>query len=207
MQVAVSFLGIPNLAEGIKKIDNSTADYIHVDIMDGIFVPNQNYQPADLPPILNDTTKPLDVHLMCQEPSQYYPVLTKLHTETITIHSEIPTVSKEIATIKSLGKKVGVAINPSTSVTSIIPLLNQVDLVLVMSVIPGKGGQSFIEDTVKKLAELSSLKEFYHFRIAVDGGINANTIQLVKPYVDLVISGSFIYQKDDYNTQINILKH
>ncbi len=206
MLVAVSFLGIPHLQEGIKKIDTSSADYIHVDVMDGIFVENKNYEPQDLEDLLKDCTKPLDVHLMCANPQVYYPALAKLHTQSVTIHFEIENVDKEIALIKSFGWQVGLAINPDTSVTSIIPYLSQVDSILVMSVIPGKGGQSFIPETIPKLEQLASLKKLYHFTISVDGGINEKTIELVKPYIDLVVSGSFVYKAEDYNQQIALLK-
>ncbi len=212
MKVAVSFLSLKeNLETTIKKIDESSADYIHVDMMDGVFVPNTTYAISDLKKILKNVNKKLDIHLMCCSPNKYVRDFTKLpNVEYLTIHYESHRRPIDVINmIRHTSMKVGIAINPETKVSHIVPLLKSVDQVLVMSVHPGKGGQEFIEDILYKIETLRDIREEnnYHFIISVDGGINDKTAKLVKEAgADMVVSGSYVVKADDYEKQIETIR-
>ena len=209
MKVSVSFLSSKlNTKETIKKIDNSIADYIHIDLMDGKFVKNKNFTPSKINELLKDTTKPLDVHLMVDKPLNYLDIFAYLNTEYLTFHFEAVKNPIEIINqIKKLGIKVGMSIKPNTTIKEIAPYLEHLDLVLVMSVEPGEGGQEFMTSILPKITELNNLKTKYNFIISVDGGINDQTSILVKEAgADLLVSGSFVWNQDNYDKQINILK-
>lgn len=209
MKVSVSFLSSKlNTKETIKKIDNSIADYIHIDLMDGKFVKNKNFTPSKINELLKDTTKPLDVHLMVDKPLNYLDIFAYLNTEYLTFHFEAVKNPIEIINqIKKLGIKVGMSIKPNTTIKEIAPYLEHLDLVLVMSVEPGEGGQEFMTSILPKITELNNLKTKYNFIISVDGGINDQTSILVKEAgADLLVSGSFVCNQDNYDKQINILK-
>ena len=212
MKVAVSFLSLKeNLETTIKKIDESSADYIHVDMMDGVFVPNTTYAISDLKKILKNVNKKLDIHLMCCSPNKYVRDFTKLpNVEYLTIHYESHRRPIDVINmIRHTSMKVGIAINPETKVSHIVPLLKSVDQVLVMSVHPGKGGQEFIEDILYKIETLRDIREEnnYHFIISVDGGINDKTAKLVKEAgADMVVSGSYVVKADDYEKQIESIR-
>jgi len=211
MKVAVSYLSSKyKEKDTVKLIDESIADYIHVDLMDGKFVENKNFTIGDVTKLLSSVTKPLDVHLMTLKPEKYFSELAMLNTEYITFHIEA--VKKPIETInlvKDLGIKVGISINPETDLENLKEYLNMVDQILVMSVHPGKGGQAFIEDVIPKIDELIKLKEEnnYSYIISVDGGINSETINYLKDKnIDMVVSGSYICQSNNFNKQITTLR-
>ena len=212
MKVGVSFISSDYpLEETIQKIDESNADYIHVDMMDGIFVPTKNFEIADLKKMFKKTKKPLDVHLMVCSPNKYVRDIAKLpNIEYIVIHYESHRRPIDVINmIRHTGKKVGIAINPDTKVSHIVPLLNHIDEVLVMSVKPGAGGQKFMDSVLYKVETLKELREEndYHYIINIDGGINADTISLAKDSgVDMVVSGSYVCKSSDFNERINILK-
>ena len=212
MKVGVSFINSDYpLEETIQKIDESCADYIHVDMMDGIFVPNKNYEIADLKKMFKNTKKPLDVHLMVCSPNKYVRDIAKLpNVEYIVIHYESHRRPIDVINmIRHTGKKVGIAINPETKVSHIVPLLNHIDEVLVMSVKPGAGGQKFMEDVLYKVETLKELREEnnYKYIINIDGGVNADTVSLAKEAgVDMVVSGSYVCKSNSYDERINILK-
>lgn len=203
MKVAVSFLSSDyEMDKTIELIDNSIADYIHVDVMDGLFVNNKNFSPLDLLVLLGKTNKLLDVHLMVNNPIPYINAIKDLkNLDAITIHSEIDSYYECAKLIKDLGIKLGVALNPSTVVRDMQDKIELADLVLVMSVVPGAGGQKFIEDVIYKIAMIKAMNKLVY----IDGGINDETIKLVKS-VDCVISGSYVCKSLDYNERINKLK-
>ena len=208
MKIAASFLDIKEpKVEELTKLDSMDIDYIHLDVMDGIFVDNKTYTYEEFYDITRLTTKPKDVHLMVSDVKKYIDEFSKMNPEFLTFHYEaVSEVSSVINYIKDLGIKVGMSIKPSTDVYEIAKYLPYLDLVLVMSVEPGKGGQSFIEESIKKIEQLCNLRreEDYSYKIEVDGGINDTTIK--KCYkADICVVGSFI-TKQDYEEALRKLR-
>lgn len=207
MKVAVSFLKSDNYVNCIKRINKSKADFIHVDVCDGKYVEGKNFTPKLLNKTLKVAKKKLDVHLMVNNPIDYINEILYYDIETITVHLSIPNLKESINYINSLGLKVGIAINPKQDIRMIDNYLDVVDQILIMSVNPGKGGQSFIPKVLDKIDYLNKIKNKYHFTISVDGGINDESISYLKDKnIDLIVSGSFITSSDDFNKQIKILK-
>ncbi len=208
MKVSASFLSSNNIPEDLTKLNNTDVDYIHVDIMDGKFVPNKTMPFREMKHIYEYTSKRLDVHLMVEDPSKYIPLYAELNTEYITIHVEIEEdILKDLEMIKDYSIKCGLAISPDTKVSELIPYLPYLDYILVMSVYPGKGGQKFIPSIPYKLEHLKKLRDEKNsnFIIHVDGGINKDTIKYVKDYVDMFVCGSYICCSDDYQAKIDSL--
>ena len=212
MKVSVSFLCSDyELEETIKRIDESNADYIHVDMMDGNFVEASNFGPQDIKKIFKKTTKPLDIHMMVSSPNKYVKDFAKMkNVAYLTLHAEGHRRPIDVINmIRHTDMKVGLAINPETKVSRIIPLLNHVDQVLVMSVKPGKGGQKFMDDVLYKVETLKDIREQngYHYIISIDGGINNETAKLCKEAgVDMVVSGSYVCKSEDYNERVDKLR-
>ena len=212
MKVSVSFLRSEyELDETIKKIEETDADYIHVDMMDGNFVEASNYTPQELKKIFKDCTKPLDVHMMVSSPNKYVKDFAKMkNVEYLTLHVEAHRRPIDVINmIRHTDMKVGLAINPETKVSRIIPLLNHVDQVLIMSVKPGKGGQKFMEDVLYKVETLKDIREQngYNYIISIDGGINDETAVLCKEAgVDMVVSGSYVCMSDNYQERVDKLR-
>ncbi len=209
MKASISFLSSKfTTLETLIKIDSTDASYVHVDIMDGKFT-DSVFDPIEE---LKHTvlSKKLDVHLMTLDVLNWIEKLNNLNISYITFHSEIKENKKKIIEyIKSQKIKVGMAINPETKVSSIKPYLKDLDLVLVLGVNPGKGGQEFILNTVDKIEELKNLKkEFgYKYKIEVDGGINDENAKLVeKAGCDIIVCGSFVCKRNNFQEQINLLK-
>ena len=209
MKIAVSYLKSKyDLKTTIKSIENTDAEYIHVDVMDGNFVENKTYEYEELESILKDTKKKLDVHLMVDNPIKYIIDYKNLKPEFITIHSEInQNIEDLIDLIHSYGIKAGISIKPKTSIEDIEDILDKVDNILIMSVEPGKGGQKFMDNIIYKIELLNKLRKEkdYNYLISIDGGINNETIEKAKD-VDFAISGSFICMSDDYQEKINCLR-
>ncbi|ENZ5599545.1 ribulose-phosphate 3-epimerase [Enterococcus hirae] len=212
MKIAPSILSadFSNLQRDIELVEKGGADYIHVDVMDGQFVPNITFGPNIVQAIRPITKLPLDVHLMIVDPEKYIPAFAKAGADIITVHAEAtPHIHRALQMMKDLGVKSGVVINPGTPITMIKHVLPIADQVLVMTVNPGFGGQSFIEETVEKIAELSELREQnnWHYSIEVDGGIVPETAQICqKAGADVFVAGSYIYNSEDPVGQINQLK-
>lgn len=208
MKVAVSYLKSDDYKACIKMINSTSADYLHVDMCDGRYVESKNFTIGELNELLKISTKPLDVHLMVEDPDKYIDKLAMLNTETITFHkngSKNPLGT--IEHIKSVGLKVGMAINPDENIDSIKDYINIIDEVLVMSVVPGKGGQKFMPEVLATVEKLKELKPNYHYIIAMDGGINGDTINEIKNYnIDLIISGSYITCSDNFEESIGTLR-
>ena len=207
MLIGVSFLKNTNgERQTILDIDKSEADYIHVDVMDGVFVNNKTFSCEEFIDLLQGVNKPLDIHLMVEHPMEYIKEFVKLNPKYITFHVEIKDDIREIINYLHMHNiKVGIALNPDTRIYSVIPYLHNVDLVLVMSVYPGQGGQSFIEQSVNKINELKAIGKKYHYLINVDGGINNETIKKVNS--DMAVSGSYVVSASDYNERIALLKN
>lgn len=196
MELSLSILGIDfNHIEKVLKPFEEQLHYLHLDIMDGHFVPNISFGPMVVSSLRKHYSFIFDTHLMISNPEKYIPLFLKAGSDIITFHVEATTqVDEMIGLIHRYGKKAGLSIKPNTPLEALLPYLSDVDLVLVMSVEPGFGGQQFIESAVRKLRQLKSLKEqnHYSYLLSVDGGINDQTIGYVKDYVDLAVCGSYI---------------
>lgn len=209
MEIAVSYLSSKFSKEKtIRLIEQTAADYIHVDLMDGGFVPHKNFVLPEVLTLLNNHSKDLDIHLMVFDPLIYIKDLASLMPKYITFHIEATKdVVKTIEKIREYNIGVGLAIKPNTDLYELMPYLSLVDLVLIMSVEPGAGGQEFIPTSVDRFQELSNFRATNNlvFKIEMDGGINDKTIKLV-PNLDIAVSGSFVCKGDDYVEQVNKLK-
>lgn len=207
MKVAVSIL-TADFNHLKKDIDTlKTADFIHLDVMDGHFVPNISFGYPVLKDLKKITQIPLDTHLMITNPYHYIDDFIKLGSSYITIHIEANDVDKTLRKIKESGVKTGLSLRPKTNVEALKPYLHAIDLVLVMTVEPGFGGQSFMYDQMKKVDYLVKQRQEnnYHYVIEIDGGINDQTIQFAKG-VDIVVSGSYILNQKDREKAIKSLK-
>lgn len=209
MKVSASFLSSKNIPEDLTKLNDTDVDFIHVDVMDGKFVKNKTMPFREMKHIYEYTSKRLDVHLMVEDPSNYIPLYAELNTEYITFHVEVlEDIEKNLKLIKDYSIKCGLAINPDTKVSDLIPYLPYLDLILVMSVVPGEGGQEFIINSMNKLKELRVLLKEYNLDnivLNVDGGINADT----KEYCldsDILTSGSYIVKSDNFQEKISSLR-
>lgn len=212
MKIAPSILSadFANLQRDIEIVEKNGADLIHIDAMDGQFVPNLTLGPNVVSAIRRITTLPLDVHLMIDTPERFVDEFAKAGADYITVHVEATNhLHRVLQQIKSHGIKCGVVINPATPVSAIECVLADVDLVLVMTVNPGFGGQSFIPMTLEKVKQLAILREqnHYNYLIEVDGGINHKTVKICREAgVDIAVAGSYIYDSNDIKEAIDSLK-
>lgn len=210
MKVSVSVLSSEIKPQDIvKKLDLSKPDYIHIDIMDGKFVSNKTWTTSEVKKFTSYSTLPLEVHLMVNNPSKYIEEYALMNTSVIIFHYEaVKDINEMINKVKLYGLKVGIAINPETNINVLIPYLNMIDEVLIMSVHPGKSGQSFIEESLEKISVLKNiiLEGNYKTIISVDGGINNETGLLCKDAgVDELVSASYIHK--DIINNIKTLKN
>lgn len=206
IKISPSILSSNNRIDTIKKLNNTNCEYIHIDTMDGIFVPNKQMDLEEIILLEQHTTKPLDVHLMTEDPIKYIKHLGNKNIEYITFHLEInKNINEIINEIKSLNYKVGISIKPNTKVNELIPYLDKIDLVLIMSVEPGFGGQKFIPETLEKAKAIRKLNK--DITIEIDGGINDSNINIIKKHVNIAVVGSYIINNNDYNKAINNLKN
>lgn len=189
------------LGEEIREVEKGGADYIHVDVMDGHFVPNITIGPLVVEAITPVTNLPLDVHLMIENPDQYIPSFAKAGASIITVHQEACVhLHRTIQLIKDQGVKAGVVINPATPAELIQPILQDVHMVLIMTVNPGFGGQSFIESTLAKIEKVAKWRKEMNldFEIEVDGGVNAQTAAMcVNAGADVLVAGSAIFNQSN----------
>lgn len=194
------------LGEEVDWIEKAGAHVIHVDVMDGHFVPNISYGAAVMKSLCGKTKLPFDVHLMIENPDNYLQDFVTDQTEYITVHQEAcPHLHRTVQHIKSLGVKAGVALNPATSLTALDYILEEADLILIMSVNPGFGGQKFIESALKKAEALKALKaeNGYDFTIEIDGGINLQNVRSVtEAGVELVVAGSSVFGAADIEQRV-----
>lgn len=212
MKIAPSMLSanFATLADEIKEIEAAGADYLHIDVMDGTFVPNISFGPMVFGALRPMTNLVFDCHLMVQDPERYVEATAQAGADIITVHYEATKhIHRVIQQIKSLGKKAGVVINPGTPVAALDSVLPEVDMVLIMTVNPGFGGQSFIESTLTKIAKLKALREEhqYHYEIEVDGGVNAETgRKCLDAGADILVAGSYIFNQTDRKAAIDSLR-
>ena len=200
-----------NLQQAIEMVNASEADWFHIDIMDGVFVPNISYGMPVLSVIQKHATKPLDVHLMIVDPSRYISTFAKLGSDILTVHYEACThLHRTLQAIKSEGMKTGVALNPHTPVALLEDIIQEIDVLLLMSVNPGFGGQSFIENTYKKVRQAKTLIEQAGAStlIEIDGGVSLkNAKALVEAGADALVAGSFVFNAANPTQTIADLKH
>ncbi len=198
------------LGEEVESVTAAGADWIHVDVMDGHFVPNITIGPLVVAALNKKKKLPLDVHLMITHPENYIAEFTKAGADYISVHVEASThLHRNLQLIRSSGAKAGVVLNPHTPIESIKHVLPMLDLVLLMSVNPGFGGQAFIPEVLPKCAALAELRKNTktNFLIEVDGGVNEKTApQLIQAGVDVLVAGSFIFGSKDYALAISSLK-
>ena len=207
-KVSVTFLSSTDVVRDLKLLDMTDTDYVHVDVMDGKFVTNKTMPFSEMKNIGKYTSKRLDIHLMVEDPSKYIPLYASLNAEYIAFHVEVDEdIEESLKMIRNYSIKAGLAIKPETKISELVPYLPYLDLVLVMSVEPGAGGQKFIEGTEDKINELRELLDTYHSQavINVDGGINDVTCK--KCYnADIVASGSYVVRSDNFQEKISSLR-
>ncbi|MBD5328662.1 MAG: ribulose-phosphate 3-epimerase [Bacteroides sp.] len=213
MQVSPSLLSadFAHLSDDIDMINSSEADMLHLDVMDGVFVPNISFGFPIIKMVSHLCDKPLDAHLMIVEPHKWIPQIRDLGVRIMNVHQEACRhLHRTIYQIREAGMEAGVTINPATPVMMLQDIINDLDLVLIMSVNPGFGGQPFIEHSIEKVKELRALidRTGSKAKIQVDGGVNADTgKRLAEARADILVAGSYIFNAEDPHKAISTLKH
>ncbi|HIE66087.1 MAG: ribulose-phosphate 3-epimerase [Nitrospira sp.] len=212
IKIAPSILAadFSRLGEEIRAVEAAGADWIHIDVMDGRFVPNLTIGPLIVDAVRKVTTLPLDVHLMIVEPDNLIPEFIKAGADSVTVHVEAcPHLHRTIQMVKQHGARAGVSLNPATPISSVEEILGEIDLLLIMSVNPGFGGQAFIPRVLNKIREARTEIDARHLKIdlEVDGGVKVeNTQMLAKAGVDVFVAGSAIFQSPNYGQTIRDIR-
>ena len=206
MKISTSILNTENIIKSILELNNTKTSYIHIDVMDGKFVTNTKFNTIkEISDINNNSKHKLDIHLMVENPIEYINKLNNMNIEYVTFHIEVEKNIKEIISkIKSMGYKAGISIKPNTNLNKLVPYLKDIDLLLIMSVEPGKGGQEFISNTIERIKKIKEIITNYNIEIEVDGGINEKTISLLKN-IDIAVVGSYITKSNNYSDKIDTL--
>ncbi len=196
------------LGEEVRAIDAGGADWVHIDVMDGHFVPNISYGATVMQAVRPMTKKPFDVHLMIEAPESYLEMFAKAGADVVTVHAEAARhLDRQLQVIRGLGKRAGVALNPATPVSAIAHVLDRLDLVLVMTVNPGFAGQSFIPAMTGKIMEVRDMIRGRNIDIEVDGGITAETASLaVRAGANVLVAGSAVFRGNDYAANIKAIR-
>jgi ribulose-phosphate 3-epimerase len=200
-----------NLQRDIEFVNQSDADWFHIDVMDGVFVPNISFGMPVINAIAGHAKKPLDVHLMIVDPDRYLETFKDLGTDILTVHAEAcPHLHRTLTAIRALGMKAGVALNPHTPVSVLSDVLNEIDLVCLMSVNPGFGGQTFIERTYDKVRDMRAMSDAagLNIQIEIDGGVTtSNATALVEAGADVLVAGSSIFKADNPGAAATAIKN
>lgn len=206
MELSISILNAVDRSNIIKILNDTNVSYIHMDVMDGKFVPEVSLSCTEFRSLSGLTNKKLDVHLMMEDPMEYIKEISDIdNVWNITIHLEIDKdIKKILSYIDSLGIKRGISIKPNTDIDKLIPYLDDIDLILVMTVEPGLGGQKFIEDSIKRISDIKNLIKDRDIVLEVDGGINSDTIDKVRE-ASIAVVGSYITRSNDPIASINSL--
>lgn len=196
------------LGEEVRAIDAAGADYIHIDVMDGHFVPNISFGTPIMESIRGVTKKPFDVHLMIAPVDRYLEAFARAGADIITVHAEAgPHLDRSLQAIRALGKKAGVSLNPATPASVLKHVLDRLDLILVMTVNPGFGGQSFMPAMLEKISEIRDMVRGRNIDIEVDGGITRDTAaEVVRAGANVLVAGSAIFKSKDYAAEIRAIR-
>jgi len=208
MKVSTSILSCNNRLEAVNKLNNTSNDYLHIDVMDGKFVSNKQFTISEINNLSNISNTKADIHLMVNNPKKYIKKINSSNVEYITFHLEVKkNIDKIINLVKKKGHKVGLSIKPNTDIELLKPYIDKIDMVLVMSVEPGQGGQKFIDSTIERIKAINKMIKDKDIIIEVDGGINDSNIEKLKEEnVDIVVVGSFITNNEKYEEQIKKIK-
>lgn len=211
MEISVSILNSKDRIKDTIKLNNTSCDYIHVDVMDGKFVPPVNFTINEVLDIINKSNKKIDIHLMCNNPKEYIKELVDYNISYITFHEEINEDIEEIISIlKKHNIKVGMSIKPNTKIDKLYKYLDKIDLILIMSVEPGYGGQTFIPSVLQKAKELKQIikEKNLNIKLEIDGGVNDTNIDIInKSNIDISVVGSYITKSNDFEDKIKKLKY